>query len=262
MPTNAIKKTLINERESHTSGGLYHLTQIKFAYNSNHIEGSKLTEEQTRLIYETQSILPNNNGEAVLVNDVIESSNHFRLFDYILDHVDEPLQKEHILEMHRILKTGTTDASKDWFAVGAWKKHPNSIGDFVQTTKPQDVEQSIHELLSHYHNNSINSLSDMIDFHVNFERIHPFQDGNGRVGRAILFKECLRHNIVPFIIEERQKLFYYRGLSEYSQEPGYLVETCLAAQDQYKKYCEYYLNIDFEQDIVQEQEMNDSHSLE
>lgn len=249
MPTNIIKETLLEERETRTSGGLYQLTQIKFAYNSNHIEGSKLTEEQTRLIYETQSILPNNNGEAVMVNDIIESFNHFRLFDYVLDHVDEPLRKEHILEMHRILKTGTTDDTKDWFAVGAWKKHPNSIGDFVQTTKPEDVEKAMNQLLTQYHSSSEKSLSDIIDFHVDFERIHPFQDGNGRIGRAILFKECIAHNIVPFIIEERQKLFYYRGLSEYEQEPGYLVETLLAAQDQYKKYCKYYLNINFEQEM-------------
>lgn len=229
--------TLRKEKQSGLHGGIYHKIQIELTYNSNHIEGSKLTHDQTRYIYETNTIGIENS--AVNVDDIVETANHFKCIDMIIDNAGRKLNEHFIKQLHLTLKSGTSDSRKDWFAVGDYKKLPNEVGG-RSTTAPEDVADEIKKLLFSYNKQEEKSLDDLLDFHYIFERIHPFQDGNGRVGRLILFKECLRNNIVPFIIDDDLKLFYYRGLSEWTREKGYLRDTCLTAQDKFKKYLEYF----------------------
>lgn len=225
------------EKAAKYSGGIYQKTQIEMTYNSNHIEGSRLTHDQTRYIFETNTI--GVTGEAVNVDDVIETANHFRCIDFIIEHAKSALTEKMIKELHLMLKTGTSDARQDWFAVGAYKKMPNEVGGMA-TALPEDVAAEMQALLAAYSAKKVKTLEDILDFHVRFERIHPFQDGNGRVGRLIMFKECLKYGIVPFIIEDNLKMFYYRGLKEWSREKGYLTDTCLTAQDRYKAYLDYF----------------------
>lgn len=230
---------LREQKEMELKGNLYHNTQIIFAYNTNHIEGSKLTEDQTRYIFETNTILFE--GQTVAsVDDILETANHFKLVDYMLDVAEEKLTEEIIKEFHKILKEGTSDSRKEWFNVGDYKKLANEAGN-MQTSLPKNVVKDMAKLMEWYNSLEEITIKEIIEFHYRFERIHPFQDGNGRVGRIIMFKECLKNNIVPFIILDKEKLFYYRGLKEYKNEKGYLLDTCLNAQDQYKKMVEYYL---------------------
>lgn len=230
-------KALREQKKSKTKGGIYHRTQIELTYNSNHIEGSRLTEEQTRYIFETNTI--GITDKAVRVDDIIETTNHFRCIDFIIDHALEPLSESMIRQLHRLLKTGTSDASKTWFAVGEYKRLPNEVGG-MKTAAPQNVGAAIRSLLKEYRTKHSIELKDILDFHQRFEAIHPFQDGNGRVGRLIMFKECLNHGIVPFIITDELKMFYYRGLREWPYTPGYLTDTCLTAQDHYKAALDYF----------------------
>lgn len=235
--TQTLLEILQHEKAARYSGGIYHKTQIEMTYNSNHIEGSRLTHDQTRYIFETNTI--GVTGEAVNVDDVIETANHFRCIDFIIEHAKSALTEKMIKELHLMLKTGTSDARQDWFAVGAYKKMPNEVGGMA-TTMPENVAAEMQALLAAYSAKKAKTLEDILDFHVQFERIHPFQDGNGRVGRLIMFKECLKYSIVPFIIEDNLKMFYYRGLKEWSREKGYLTDTCLTAQDRYKAYLDYF----------------------
>lgn len=228
---------LKDEKTTKYPGGIYHKTQIDLTYNSNHIEGSRLTHEQTRYIFETNTIGVEN--EVLNVDDVIETANHFRCIDRMIDLAKAPLTEKLIKELHLILKNGTGDSGKDWFAVGDYKKMPNEVGG-MKTALPEEVSGKMKALLAAYNAKGEKTLEDILDFHVKFERIHPFQDGNGRVGRLIMFKECLKYNIVPFIIEDNLKMFYYRGLKEWNNEKGYLTDTCLTAQDQYKAYLDYF----------------------
>ena len=228
---NALLQTLRDEKSIRMPGGLYHELQVRMTYNSNHIEGSKLSEEQTRLIFETSTI---DAGEGIPVDDIIETVNHFRAVDYVIDHAEEPLTEDIIKELHRILKQSTKDSALSWFAVGDYKRRGNVVGG-KETARPEDVPEKMRALLSGYEALDEVSIDSIIEFHYNFERIHPFQDGNGRVGRLIAFKECLRYGIVPFIIEDSKKAFYYRGLSEWKAEKGYLTDTCLDGQDTFKK---------------------------
>ncbi len=235
---NSILYKIREEQSIKLKGGLYHQTQVRLAYNSNHMEGSRLSEEQTRSIYETQTIGVTNGYEKV--DDIIETVNHFRCFDYILSVADKELSEDILKHIHLLLKSGTTDSQKEWFAVGDYKRRPNMIGDMVETTHPSKVASEMKQLLKNYRENSNVTFEDIVDFHYKFEKIHPFQDGNGRVGRLIMFKECLKYNIPPFIIEDVSKEYYRRGLKEYITEKGFLVETCRAAQDAYKKLLEYF----------------------
>ena len=228
---NLLLQTLRDEKSIRMPGGLYHELQVRMTYNSNHIEGSKLSEDQTRLIFETNTV---DVGEGISVDDIIETVNHFRAIDYVIDHAEEPLTEDIIKELHRILKQSTKDSTLSWFAVGDYKKRANVVGG-RETAKPKDVPAKMKALLSDYESLDAVSIENVIEFHYNFERIHPFQDGNGRVGRLIALKECLRHGIVPFIIEDSKKMFYYRGLSEWESERGYLTDTCLDGQDTFKK---------------------------
>lgn len=230
-------KQLIEEKGIKLKGGIYHQIQINFAYNSNHIEGSRLSEDQTRYIYETHSII-SNKEETISINDVNETLNHFRCFDYILENVNI-LTEELIKEIYKILKTNTLDSLQDWFKVGEYKLRPNTVGG-KRTTPPSKVKDEMRKLLKEYNEKENITFDDIIEFHYNFESIHPFQDGNGRVGRLIMFKECLRNNIVPFIIDEKYKAFYYRGLKEFEYEKGYLIDTCLSAQDKFKELLDYF----------------------
>ena len=230
-------KMLREQKDSRMKGGIYHRTQIDLTYNSNHIEGSRLTKEQTRYIFETNTI--GITDEAVNVDDVIETVNHFRCIDFIVDHATEPLTESMIKQLHGILKAGTTDASKSWFAVGDYKRLPNEVGG-METVSPQKVGTHIRALLKDYRSKTSVSFEDILDFHQQFEVIHPFQDGNGRIGRLIMYKECLRHGIVPFIITDELKMFYYRGLREWKHTPGYLIDTCLTAQDHYRALLNYF----------------------
>ena len=228
---------LQDEKKSKYSGGIYHKTQIDLTYNSNHMEGSRLTHDQTRYIFETNTI---GVEDGVLnVDDVIETANHFRCIDKIIDSARIPLTEKFIKELHFILKNGTSDSRKEWFAVGDYKKRPNEVGG-METTLPEEVADKMRSLMMEYSAKEEKTFEDILDFHVKFERIHPFQDGNGRVGRLIMFKECLKYNIVPFIIEDNLKLFYYRGLKEWNHEKGDLTDTCLTAQDKYKAYLLYF----------------------
>lgn len=228
---NLLLQTLRDEKSIRMPGGLYHELQVRMTYNSNHIEGSKLSEDQTRLIFETNTV---DVGEGISVDDIIETVNHFRAIDYVIDHAEEPLTEDIIKELHRILKQSTKDSTLSWFAVGDYKKRANVVGG-RETAKPKDVPARMKALLTDYESLDAVSIENVIEFHYNFERIHPFQDGNGRVGRLIALKECLRHSIVPFIIEDSKKMFYYRGLSEWESERGYLTDTCLDGQDTFKK---------------------------
>jgi len=228
---------LKEEKRSQTHGGIYHKIQIELTYNSNHIEGSRLTHDQTRYIFETNTI--GITDEGVRVDDIIETATHFRCIDEIIESAKSHLSEKFIKHLHFILKTGTSDAKKDWFAVGDYKKLPNEVGG-RETTLPENVSAEMKKLLADYNCKENVTLEDIIEFHVQFERIHPFQDGNGRVGRLIMFKECLKHGIVPFIIEDKIKMFYYRGLKEWNQEKGYLTDTCLSAQDTFKSYLDYF----------------------
>lgn len=252
--------TMLREQKaSRLKGGIYHRTQIDLTYNSNHIEGSRLTHDQTRFIFETNTI--GISDGIVNVDDIVETVNHFRCLDYIIDHAEEPLSESLIKQLHLLLKTGTSDSQKEWFAVGDYKRLPNEVGG-LETCPPQEVHREMKNLISNYNhckNNvikrepcepvcrwlSVNILSKkvlehILDFHVRFEQIHPFQDGNGRVGRLIMFKECLANGIVPFIITDELKMFYYRGLHEWGHINGYLMDTCLTAQDQYKSLLDYF----------------------
>ncbi len=229
---------LRDEKDVRLKGGLYHQTQVKLAYNSNRIEGSKLSEDQTRYIYETNTIATEKE-ETASIDDIMETINHFQCFDYMIDIADVRLSEDIIKEFHKILKNNTSDSRKDWFNVGDYKKKANMIGD-QKTTPPSKVKGEMAKLLTDYNQIQRVTFEDIIEFHYNFESIHPFQDGNGRVGRMIIFKECLKNEIVPFIIDEQHKLFYYRGLKEFSVERGYLMDTCFSAQDRYKELLEYF----------------------
>lgn len=257
IPENAVKpertnkksdapKTLLEvlkaEKKSGSKGGIYHKIQIELTYNSNHIEGSRLTHDQTCYIFETNTI--GITEEGVRVDDIVETVNHFCCIDEVIDNATLQLSERFIKSLHYILKTGTSDSKLDWFSVGDYKKLPNEVGG-RDTTLPENVDYEMKKLLANYNANKEKTLHDIIEFHVQFERIHPFQDGNGRIGRLIMLKECLKHNIVPFIIEDDIKLFYYRGLKEWSAEKGYLTDTCLSQQDKFKKYLEYF-RIEFE----------------
>ena len=235
------RRTLLNalreEKAGRIKGGIYHKVQVELTYNSNHIEGSRLTHDQTRYIYETNTIGMENG--VLNVDDIVETANHFQCIDLVIDNAEQPLTEDFIKLLHRTLKTGTSDSRKDWFAVGEYKKLPNEVGG-RSTTPPEQVAEKMRELLKQYAQTDKKTLKDLVEFHDQFECIHPFQDGNGRVGRLILFKECLRYDIVPFIIDEELKLFYYRGLHEWKTEPGYLMDTCLTAQDRFKAYLDYF----------------------
>ncbi len=252
IPENAEKPERINKRKevkitlldilkeqkaSKYSGGIYHRTQIDLTYHSNHIEGSRLSYDQTRYIFETNTI--GVEKEVLNVDDVIETVNHFHCIDIIIDSARAVLTEKFIKDLHFILKNGTSDSRKDWFAVGDYKKLPNEVGG-MDTTIPEDVADKMKILLMEYNAKDAKTFEDILDFHVKFERIHPFQDGNGRIGRLIMFKECLKNNIVPFIVDDNLKMFYYRGLKEWDNEKGYLTDTCLTAQDKYKAYLEYF----------------------
>ena len=234
-------KTLLSilqeEKKSKYSGGIYHKTQIDLTYNSNHMEGSRLTYDQTRYIFETNTISVEN--ETLNVDDVIETANHFRCIDMIIDNAKSALSEKFIKELHLILKSGTSDSRLEWFSVGDYKKRPNEAGG-MPTAMSEEAADKMKALLTEYNGKEEKTFEDVLDFHVKFERIHPFQDGNGRVGRLIMFKECLKYNIVPFIIEDNLKMFYYRGLKEWNNENGYLTDTCLTAQDKYKAYLDYF----------------------
>lgn len=228
---------LRTEKASGTKGGIYHKVQIELTYNSNHMEGSRLTHDQTRYIYETNTI--GVEAGTVNVDDIVETANHFRCIDMVIDSAGQMLSEPFIKTLHRTLKNGTSDSRKDWFAVGEYKKIPNEVGG-RDTTAPEEVPTEMKQLLASYNRKPDKTLEDLIAFHVAFESIHPFQDGNGRVGRLILFKECLKNDIVPFIIDEDLKLFYYRGLHEWNTERGYLIDICLSAQDKFRKYLDYF----------------------
>lgn len=242
MEQEVDKTTLLyrlrEEKRIRLKGGIYHQTQIKLAYNSNHMEGSRLTEEQTRYIYETNTI--GLEKEPVNVDDIIETINHFQCFDYILDCAEDILTENIIKKIHFMLKSNTSDSRLDWFQVGEYKQRSNMVGD-SKTIPPGKVQKEMQKLLSAYQQKDSISFEDIVAFHYSFEKIHPFQDGNGRAGRLIMFKECLKYNIIPFIIEERHKLYYYRGLKEFEIEKGYLMDTCLSAQDAYKEMLAYFM---------------------
>lgn len=230
---------LQEEKSSKLKGGIYHKTQIKLTYNTNRIEGSKLSEEQTRYIYETNTLFTEDGSNTTNIDDIIETVNHFHCFDYLLDVASEPLSEKHIKKFHKILKLNTSDSKKEWFNIGEYKTKPNIVGG-IETSKPIEVEKHMKKLLETYHKKTSIEINDIIEFHYEFEKIHPFQDGNGRVGRLIMFKECLKNNIVPFIIEDEFKFFYYRGLTEYPKVKEYLIDTCLSAQDNYKILMNYF----------------------
>lgn len=234
---NVLLSALREEKKQQRKGGIYNKVQVDLTYNSNHIEGSRLTHDQTRYIFETNTIGFENG--AVNVNDVFETANHFRCIDMVIDNAMYTLSETFIKRLHLTLKNGTSDSRKDWFAVGEYKHIPNEVGG-RDTTAPEEVESEIFKLLSDYNAVSNHTLEQIIAFHHDFECIHPFQDGNGRIGRLILFKECLKNNIVPFIIEYDLKMVYYRGLHEWNREHGYLMDTCLTAQDRFKAYLDYF----------------------
>jgi Fic family protein len=235
---NNLLTYLLDEKTSNRKGGLYHKTQVNLAYNSNRIEGSKLSEDQTRYIFETRTI-GFKDDEAVPIDDIIETSNHFVAFDYLLNTISEPLSNDIIKTFHRILKSSTSDATKSWFAVGDWKKLPNEVGGSA-TTLPENVETEMNKLSDWYHSHAEILFENIIEYHYRFEEIHPFQDGNGRVGRLIMFRECLKNGHIPFIIDDNDKQFYYRGLKEFASVRGYLMDTCLSAQDTYGEWIKYF----------------------
>ena len=243
MPQKGKKKIspllqrLRDEKETKLKGGIYHRTQIDLTYNSNHIEGSRLTKEQTRYIFETNTL--GITTENTRIDDIMETVNHFRCIDYIIDHATDRLTETHLKQLHSILKTNTSDSQKSWFAVGDYKRLANEVGG-EETTQPKEVHKHMRTLLAEYNGIEKVELTDILDFHVQFERIHPFQDGNGRVGRLVMFWQCLQAGIVPFIITEDLRLFYYRGIQNWGQIKGYLQDTCLTAQDNYKALLDYF----------------------
>lgn len=242
MEISRIRKSLIEQKNINLPGNLYYKTQIDFAYNTNHIEGSTVTEDETISIFDTGTILSTNN-KVIVLKDVTEIKNHFTLFKYMLDTIDKPLNEEIIKKFYFILKDGTlTDNEKEWFNVGEYKKLKNCVGN-IETTIPENVEREMKELLKWYNSLSKIEFEDIIEFHVRFEKIHPFQDGNGRIGRIIIFRECLVNNIMPFYIEDRNKSFYIRGIKEYqiNNEKEYLIDTCLNSQDNYETMANYFL---------------------
>ena len=234
MPLLAV---LREQKEMKLKGGIYHRTQIDLTYNSNHIEGSRLSHEQTRFIFETNTV--GFEGDSIRVDDIIETTNHFRCIDYIIDRAETRLTESLIKELHLMLKSGTSDSRKEWFAVGDYKRFPNEVGG-CETTAPENVKREISALLKEYNSIKEKTFDDILDFHGSFESIHPFQDGNGRVGRLIMFKECLANGFVPFIITDELKMFYYRGLQQWHSIKEYLRDTCLSAQDNYKVLMDYY----------------------
>ena len=231
VSSNPILQILRDEKENHVSGGLYHELQVRMTYNSNHIEGSRLSEDQTRMIFETNTL---DSGDGVPVDDILETVHHFRAIDFVIEIAEEDLSEDIIKKLHFILKHDTKDSRLSWFAVGDYKRRANVVGG-IETTKPKDVPACMQALLSDYNSKDTVTIDDIIALHAEFELIHPFQDGNGRVGRLIALKECLRHNIIPFIIEDRKKAFYYRGLSEWRKEKGWLKDTCLDGQDTFRQ---------------------------
>ena len=253
IPENAKKPTRLNEKENKNyllerlreekkhqiKGGIYHKLQIDLTYNSNHIEGNELTHDQTRYIFETRTIGMENANCSVSVDDVVETINHFSAIDRVIDFANYELSEPFIKELHKILKTGTSDSRLSWFAVGDYKKRANEVGGMI-TMAPNLVAQEMKKLLDDYNKKGSHSLEDIVEFHVRFERIHPFQDGNGRVGRLIVFKECLKNNVVPFVINKKKKMFYYRGLKNWNQQRGWLMDTCLDGQDRVKAYLDYF----------------------
>ena len=253
IPLNAKKPVRANEKENKNyllerlreekkhgiKGGIYHKLQIDLTYNSNHMEGSELTHDQTRYIFETRTIGIDNVKETVKVDDIVETINHFSMIDRVIDFANYELSETFIKELHKILKTGTSDSRLSWFAVGNYKRRANAVGD-IETTAPRLVPQEMKELVDDYNKKDTHTLEEIIEFHVKFERIHPFQEGNGRVGRMIAFKECLKNNIVPFIILDSKKMFYYRGIKNWNKEHGWLVDTCLDGQDTVKAYLDYF----------------------
>lgn len=235
--TSPLLKRLREEKHTQMKGGIYHRTQIDLTYNSNHIEGSKLSHEQTRYIFETNTI--GANGEAVKVDDIVETVNHFRCIDMIIDRAQEQITEKLIKELHKTLKTGISDSKMDWFRVGDYKMLPNEVGG-NPTCPPEAVGTQMKQIIAEYNSRICKQLDDILDFHKKFEAIHPFQDGNGRVGRLLMFKECLACGIVPFIITDELKMFYYRGLQHWPETPGYLRDTCITAQDAYKALLDYF----------------------
>ena len=233
---NILLNRILEEKNHKISGGIYHKIQIDLTYNSNHIEGSKLTHDETRYIFETRTI---GNIKNKSTDDIVETVNHFRCIDTILDNVNHKLSESLIKKLHSILKNGTSDSMLSWFKVGSYKKLPNEVGG-IKTTSPGKVAHEMKKLLNTYNDKSKITFEDLLDFHYKFEKIHPFQDGNGRIGRLILFKECLKNGIVPFIISDELKYYYYRGLSKWKSEKGYLMDTCLSAQDEFKKSLDYF----------------------
>lgn len=239
-PADSLLDVLRREDRLRIKGGIYHKVQVELTYNSNHIEGSRLTEEQTRYIFETNTVGALKKYQGIKVDDVVETANHFRCVDYIIENANRKVNEHMIKRLHFMLKNGTSDSLEDWFAVGEYKKLPNEVGGMM-TVAPEDVPGAMKKLLKKYRARKVLGLKDLLEFHYEFERIHPFQDGNGRVGRLILFKECLRLGIVPFIIDEDLKMFYYRGLKEWKSQPGYLMGTCEAGQDKFREYLEYFM---------------------
>ena len=244
-----LKNELIEQKKSKFKGNIYHFSQVNFAYNSNKIEGSKLTEDETEEIFVTNSFIPKSNV-SIRVDDLIEMKNHFRLFDYMLDIIDEKISKDIMIKMHKILKRNTTDEENPRYNVGGFKVIPNKIGliNVIETSSPEDVEKDINDLLTWYESLKDIKLEDIIEFHVRFERIHPFGDGNGRVGRMIMFKECLKNNIMPFIILDSDKPYYMRGLKEYKNDKMFLIDTIKNEQDIYKNICDELLDFDLNSD--------------
>ena len=236
-PVMPLLKALREQKETKMHGGIYHKVQIDLTYNSNHIEGSRLTHEQTRFIFETNTI--GVTDTAINVDDVIETTNHFRCIDMILDRTEEKLTESFIKELHNLLKSGTADSRKPWFAIGDYKKLPNEVGG-IDTSLPEEVHKHMKALLKEYNSKATKTIEDILDFHHRFETIHPFQDGNGRVGRLVMFKECMANGIVPFIITDQNKMFYYRGLQNWGKINGYLLDTCLSAQDDFKAILNYF----------------------
>lgn len=247
MDLSKLKKELIEQKNSKFKGNIYHYSQVNFAYNSNKIEGGRLTEDETEEIFETNSFIPKTD-EAIKYDDLTEMKNHFRLFDYILDIVDEDLTKDNIVKMNKILKRNTTDEENPRYNVGGFKVVPNKIGliNVINTSSPENVEKDINDLLSWYKTLKNITIQDIIEFHVRFERIHPFGDGNGRIGRIIMFKECLKNNIMPFIVLDSDKPYYMRGLKEYSNDKIFLIDTIKNEQDIYKNICKELLNFDLD----------------
>ena len=236
---NYLLERLREEKKHAIKGGIYHKLQIDLTYNSNHMEGSELTHDQTRYIFETRTIGLENTNEAVKVDDIVETINHFSMIDRVIDFANYELSEAFIKELHKILKTGTSDSRLSWFKVGDYKRRANAVGD-IETTLPRLVPQEMKKLVDEYNKKEKHTFEEIIEFHVNFERIHPFQEGNGRVGRMIAFKECLKNNIVPFIILDSKKMFYYRGLKNWNKERGWLIDTCLDGQDTVKAYLDYF----------------------